>query len=165
MEFLKTSDIALNPAGYLINKTTKKPVDHKDFVTQQKAAEYVIKLAEAIKDKNFTVGKADNLEEIKAAVMASINAKNVKEYAKAPTKPTSKIQDELTQHALDFVNYYDKSAEAEQINKLMDQFSAIEAIESVGDYFSEGLTKLNAIYSIKEILAAVKINAEKMKSI
>lgn len=163
MQFLTSKELSLNPAGYLINTATNKPVDHKDFVSQQRAAEYIVKLAEAIKDKNFTVGKVDSLEEIKAAVMASINAKNVKEYAKAPAKPTSKVQDELTQYALDFVNYCDKSAKAEQINKLMDQFSAIEAIESVGDYFSEGLVKLNAIYSIKEILAAVKINAEKMK--
>lgn len=163
MEFLTSKNLALNPAGYLINKTTNKPVDHKDFVTQQKAAEYICKLADAIKDKNFTCGKVDNLEAIKAEVMASINSKNIKEYEAIPTKPTSKVQDELTKLALDFVTYGDDKAKAEQINKLMDQFSAIEAIESVGDYFSEGLTKLNAIYSIKQILAAVKINADKLK--
>jgi hypothetical protein len=163
MEFILAKNLALNPAGYLVNTATNKPVDHKDFVSQQRTAEYIVKLADAIKDKNFTCGKVDNLEEIKATVMASINAKSIKEYAKAPAKPTSKVQDELTQHALDFVSYYDKSAEAEQINKLMDQFSAIEAIESVGDYFSEGLVKLNGIYTIKQILAAVKINADKLK--
>ena len=162
MDFLTSKDLVLNPAGYLINKTTKKPVSHTDFVQQQKAAEYVIKLSEAIKDKNFTCGKVDNLEEIKASVLASINSKNVKEYIAVPSKPTSKVQDELTKLALDFVAYEDNKTKAEQINRLMDQFSAIEAIETVGDYFSEGLVKLNAIYTTKEILAAVKINAEKL---
>lgn len=163
MEFLKVSDLKLNPAGYLINKTTNKPVDHKDFVAQQRAAEYVVKLAAAISDKNFTPGKVDCLADIKAEVMASINAKNVKEYVAVPKEPTSKVVDELTKYALDFVSFEENKEEAAAVNKLMDSFSSIEAIESVGDYFSEGLVKLNAIYSIKEILAAVKINAEKMK--
>ena len=159
MEFLTSKELGLNPAGYLINKTTNKPVDHKDFVAQQHAAEYIVKLAIAIKDKNFTVSNVDSLEKIKVAVMASINAKNVKEYVAVPKEPTSKVVDELTKYAMDFVSFEDNKEEAAAINKLMDAFSSIEAIESVGDYFSEGLTKLNAIYSIKEILAAVKINA------
>jgi len=163
MEFLTSKDLTLNPAGYLINKTTKKPVDHKDFVAQQKAAEYVIKLADAIKDKNFTVGKVDCLSDIKLEVLASINSKNVKEYVATPKEPTSKVVDDLTKYALDFVNFQDNKEEADAINKLMDSFSSIEGVESVGDYFSEGLTKLNAIYSIKEILAAVKINIDKLK--
>jgi len=163
MEFLKSENLVLNPAGYLINKTTKRPVDHKDFVSQQKSAEYIVKLADAIKDKNFKSGNVDNLETIKAEVMASINSKNVKEYVKTPSKPTSKANDELVKFAMDFVTYEDDKQEVEQINKLMDQFSAIEAIESVGDYFSEGLVKLNVIYTTAQILAAVKINADKLK--
>lgn len=163
MEFLTSKDLVLNPAGYLINKTTKKPVDHKDFVSQQKSAEYIVKLADAIKDKNFKCGAVDNLEAIKAEVMVSINSKNVKEYVKTPSKPTSKANDELVKFAMDFVTYEDDKQEVEQINKLMNQFNAIEAIESVGDYFSEGLVKLNAIYTTAQILAAVKINADKLK--
>jgi len=163
MEFLTSKDLVLNPAGYLINKTTKRPVGHVDFVSQQRSAEYIVKLADAIKDKNFKCGDVDNLEVIKRAVMASINSKNVKEYVKTPAKPTSKVSDELVKFAMDFLTYEDDKQEVEQINKLMDQFSAIEAIESVGDYFTEGLVKLNAIYTTAQILAAVKINADKLK--
>lgn len=163
MEFLTSKDLTLNPAGYLINKESKKPVNHKDFVNQQKAAEYVVKLSEAIKDKNFECGKIDNLADIKAEVLAAINAKNIKEYVASPAKPVSKAKDELVKYALDFLDYEDSKQEAEQINNLMDQFNVLEAVESVGDYFSEGLVKLNAIYTTKQILAAVKINVSKLK--
>jgi len=163
MEFLKATELELNPAGYLISKATKKPVYHGEFVQQQKSAEYVVKLAEAIKDKTFKCEKIDNLEEIKASVLAGINAKNVKEYVKVPEKPTSKINDELVQFALDYVKFEDNKGEIEKINKLMNQFDIIDAIENVGDYFSEALVKLDAIYSVETILAAVKINAEKLK--
>ncbi len=163
MQFILAKDLTLNPAGYLINSTTNKPVTHSDFVSQQKSAHYIIKLAEAIKDKNFTCGKVDNLEEIKANVLASINAKNVKEYISTPPEPVSKANEELVKFALDFVTYKKDKSKAETINKLMAQFDSIEAVESVGDYFSEGLVKLNKIYSIDEILAAVKINTEKLK--
>lgn len=163
MEFLKSSELELNPAGYLISASSKKPVNHPEFVRQQKNAEYIVKLAEAIKDKTFKVGKVDNLEEIKASVRASIDAKNVKAYVEAPTKPTSKVNDELVQFALDFVNFDSKKLEVEKINKIMAEFDAIDGVETVGDYFTEGLTKLNTIYSIETILAAVKINADKLK--
>ncbi len=163
MEFLTSENLSLNPAGYLINSTTNKPVTHSDFVSQQKNAEYIVKLADAIKNKNFTCDKVDNLEEIKANVLASINAKNVKEYISAPSKPVSKANEELVKFALDFATYEEDKSKVETINKLMAQFDSIEAVESVGDYFSEGLVKLNKIYSIDEILAAVKINTEKLK--
>ena len=163
MEFLKASELGLNPAGYLISKSSGKPVNHSRFVGQQKAAEYVVKLAEAIKDKTFKSEKLDNLCEIKAAVRAAIDAKDIKEYVATPSKPTSKVNDELVQFALDFVNFDSKKLEAAQINNMMAEFDAIEGVEAVGDYFEEGLTKLNAIYSIETILAAVKINADKLK--
>jgi len=163
MKFLKSSELELNAAGYLVSKTSNKPVNHAAFVQQQRNAEYIVKLAEAIKDKTFKAGKVDNLEEIKASVRASIDNKNVKEYVAAPTKPTSKVNDELVQFALDFVNFDSKKLEVEKINKLMAEFDAIDGVETVGDYFSEGLVKLNSIYSIETILAAVKINADKLK--
>ena len=46
---------------------------------------------------------------------------------------------------------------------VMAEFDVIDAVEQVGDYFSEGLTKLNKIYTIEEILAAVKVTVEKLK--
>ena len=162
MEFLTAKQLELNAAGYLISKDSKKPVNHVDFVKQQKSAEYIVKFAEAIKDKNFTASKVDNLQAIKASVIAAIND-TAKSYVSAPSKPTSKIQDELVKYALDFVNYEDSKVETSKMNEIMNEFNKIDDVESVGDYFTEGVVKLNAIYSIKQILAAVKITADKLK--
>lgn len=162
MEFLTAKQLELNAAGYLISKDSKKPVNHEAFVKQQKAAEYIVKLAEAIKDKNFKPGKVDNLSAIKAEVLAAIND-TAKSYVAMPAKPTSKVQDELVKYALDFVNYENSKVETSRINEIMNEYNKIDDVESVGDYFSEGVVKLNAIYNIKTILAAVNITAEKLK--
>lgn len=163
LDFVELKDLDLNKAGYLVIKKTGKPVKHDEFVKQQKAAEYVVKLAEAIKNANFKVGKVDNLEEIKRKVREAIDAKATKEYVAMPKKPVSKANEELVQFALDFAKFEDDKIHVSKINELMAQFDVIDAVESVGDYFSEGLCKLNDIYDTKTILAAVKINAEKLK--
>lgn len=162
MEFLKSKDLELNPAGYLVSKTSGKPVTHAGFVNQQRAAEYVIKLAEAIKGKNFKPGKVDSLEAIKAEVLAAINKEQTTQYLAIPAKPTNKINDELVQFALDFDKYQDSKVVVEQINQIMNQFNKINDVETVGEYFSEGLVKLASIYTIEQILVAVQANTEKL---
>lgn len=163
MEFLKASELTLNPANYLISKVSNKPVTHSSFVYQQITAEYIVRLAEAIKDKNFTPGKIDSLDQIKAEVRAEMSKASQRTYLADAVKPVSKVQDELTQHALDFIKYQENQNEVETINQIMQEYNTIAAIEEVGDYFSEGLVQLNKIYSINEILEAVKIYAEKVK--
>lgn len=162
MQFLKLSEVSLNPAGYLVATETNKPVNHKEFAEQQKRAHYVVKLSEAIKDKNFKPCKVDNLDEIARKVQADIDSTDVTNYVTAPEKPTSKVQEELVQFALDFASYGDKKEQTDKINTFMQTFNAINGVQSVGDYFSEGLVKLNKIYTIEEILAAVRINIEKI---
>lgn len=163
MEFLTVKDLSLNPAGYLISTTSKKPVTHPAFVAQQKNAEYTVKLADAIKGKTFKCGKTDDLDKIKAEVLAAINAKNIKQFIATPEKPKSAVKDELVQHALNFANYEVKKGEVAKINEIMAEFEAITAVEEVGDYFSEGLVKLTKIYTTEEILAAVQATAETLK--
>jgi len=160
-EFLKLEQLQLNPAGYLTNGT--KPVTHKEFVEAQKAAEYVVKLADAIKNKNFECGKVDNLAAIKAEVQAAINATSKKVYVTAPTKPVSAVNEELVQFALDFAKFEDEKGKIAKINEFMQQFSVINDVESVGEYFSEGLVKLSKLYTTEEILEAVKVHIEKLK--
>jgi len=162
MQFLKLNEISLNPAGYLVATETNKPVNHKEFAEQQKRAHYVVKLSEAIKDKNFKAVAIDDLEAITRKLQAELDAADVTNYVAAPEKPTSKVQEELVQFALDFASYGDKKEQTDKINTFMQTFNAINGVESVGDYFSEGLVKLNKIYTIEEILAAVRINIEKI---
>jgi len=162
MQFLKLNEISLNPAGYLVSTETNKPVNHKEFAEQQKRAHYVVKLSEAIKDKNFKAVAIDDLEAITRKLQAELDAADVTNYVAAPEKPTSKVQEELVQFALDFASYGDKKEQTDKINTFMQTFNAINGVQSVGDYFSEGLVKLNKIYTIEEILAAVRINIEKI---
>jgi hypothetical protein len=165
LEFLKADSITLNGAGYLVSKVSEKPVTHSEFVRQQKNAEYIIKLAAAIDGKIFVANKVDNLAAIKKEVFNSINSNATVSYVDTPVKPTNDIQDQLTKFALEFVDYQDSKEEASKINKFMQEFNKINDVESVGEYFTEGLTKLSKIYTINEILAAVKINVEKLGSI
>ena len=163
MEFLTSAQISLNKAGYLVSNETNKPVfPTGTWVGEQRAAEYIVKLAEAIKDKTFSVNKIDDLSAIKQEVRNSINKANTKNYVDEPTKPVSNVNDELVKFALDFVGYEDQKSKADKINSFMQQFNSINDVEQMGEYFDEGLVKLNKIYTIAEILEAAKIHIEKL---
>lgn len=157
--FLKLNGLSLNPAGYLVDKKADKPVTHAAFIDQQNKAHYVVSLAEAVKGKTFKASKVDNLEAIKAAVRASMT-NDTRSYADAPTKPTSKVNDEMVEFALNFAKFEDEKGKVEQINLFMQEFNSIKDTEEVGEYFSEGIVKLAKIYTTAEILSAVKSNIE-----
>jgi hypothetical protein len=156
--FLKLSELSLNPANYLVS-TDGKPVNHVEFVNQQRAADYIVRLAAATAGKTFKAGKVDNLDAIKASVRAAM-ADTSHSYVAAPAKPTSAVNDEMVKFALDFVNYETAKEGASKVNEFMQQFNKINDVETVGEYFTEGVVKLNKIYSISEILSAVQSTIE-----
>jgi len=161
MEFLLASKVALNKAGYLVSNTSNKPVTHDGWVKEQKAAEYFVKLAEAIKDKDFSVKQTVSLDSIKREVLNSINESKTVKYVDAPTKPVSAVNDELVNYALQFADFEKDKEKSKKINTLLQEFNVINDVEKVGEYFSEGLVKLNKIYTIEEIIAAAKIHVDK----
>ena len=61
---------------------------------------------------------------------------------------------------MNFAKFEDEKGKVEQINLFMQEFNAISDVESVGDYFSEGVVKVAKLYTIDEILKAVKANIE-----
>lgn len=153
--FLKANELSLNPAGYLINTTSKEPVTHPEFVRQQKNADYIVKLAAACEGKNFKQVKIDNFAAIKSEVLSAINAATTVTYVSTPSKPVSAVNDELVKYALDFDAYLESKGESEKINQIMNEYNKIFEVETVGEYFQEGLVKLAKIYTIAEIQAAV----------
>jgi hypothetical protein len=159
MEFLTSKSLGLNPAGYLINKETSKPVGHTDFVNAQKSAEYIVKLSEAIKGKTFTAGKLDDLNAIKASVRDAIN-NTTQTYGTVPVKPTGELTSKLADEAMAFLEFDSKKSKFTQINTFMQTFNSIKAVEEVGDYFTENVVKLAKIYTISEIQAAVEATIE-----
>ena len=159
MEFLEAKDLGLNKAGYLISKTTSKPVNHTEFVKAQQAAEYIVKLAAAISGKTFTCGKLDDLDAIKASVRAAINNTN-QTYGTAPSKPVGDLTSKLADEAMAFIEFDSKKSKFTQINNFMQAFNSVKAIEECGDYFQESTVKLANIYTISQIQAAVEATIE-----
>ena len=157
MEFLTSKELDLNPAGYLVSKSTNKPVKHGMYAAAQDRAHYLVELSKAVQGKSFKVGKVDCLRTIEASVRAKINAAAVINYVPTPTKPVSAVNDELVQFALDFASYETLKSDSEKINTIMNTFNVINAVETTGDYFEEALVKLNKIYSIAEIQSAVDL--------
>jgi len=161
--FLKSNNVKLNAAGYLVTSDkAEKPVTHPAFVAEQEAAHYMVMLAKAIEGKTFKVANADDFAAIEAAVLKSINEAKVEEYVKAPAKPAMEITNKLTAEAEAFINHGQDVSKANQINAVMNQFNTIKSIEEVGDYFTEGLVKLKAIYTIAEIQSAVEARISKI---
>jgi len=155
--FLKLDGVKLNAAGYLVTVDGEKPVNHTAFVQEQNQAEFAVRVAEAIKGKNLKHSKVTSLEQIMAEVHRDMNTTVVTSYVAAPTEPERKLTKQLADEALEFVSFQDKKSDVAEINKIMQQYNTINAIEQVGDYFYEGLVKMNQIklYNIAEIQAAV----------
>jgi hypothetical protein len=156
MEFLKSNELELNAAGYLVSTVSKKPVTHSQFVEQQKNAEFIIHLSVAIQGKKFNSVKPDSLEAIMDEVRAKLNATEVVQHVTLPEVPKRKITDQLKNEALDFITHLEDTESAKEVNNAMMAFNKIYDVEKAGEYFTEGLVKLNKIYTIAEILAAVK---------
>lgn len=161
--FLKANNVKLNDAGYLVTSDkAEKPVTHPAFVAEQEAAHYMVMLAKAIEGKTFKVANADDFAAIEAAVLKSINEAKVEEYIAIPAEPATPLKNQLADEALAFINHGQDVSKANQINAVMNQFNTIRSIEKVGDYFTEGLVKLKAIYTIAEIQAAVEARISKI---
>lgn len=155
MEFLKSEDLVLNPAGYLVSKDNK-PVYNKAYVDAQVEAHLFVSIANACKGKVFKVEAAAVFSDIVDSVKKEINASATHEYEKAPKKKKS-ILDEIAEAGLAFVEFESEVDAASKVNMLMKGFDSIRKVESVGEYFSEGVQELKKIYSIKEILTAAKL--------
>ena len=162
-QFLKMKDLKLNEANYLVTGKDERPVTHSEFVKQQELAHFTVKLAEAVKGKNFKTNKVDSLDAIMTEVRNSISASTKVSYISSPTKPTSSVNEEMVNFALNFAKYEDEKIQAEKLNEIMQQFNKINDLEKIGDFFQEGLVKLNKVYSIAEIQEAVVSYAESTK--
>lgn len=155
MEFLKAKELKLNEAGYLVSTVTGKPVNNNSYYKQQKAAEYVVKLAEKIKNKNFRQVNIDCLDQVKKELTEELSKRQSYVYVDQPSEPKSKVFDDLVNYALKFSSIEDEKLKVNQINENMNEFNTIFDVENVGEYFTQEIVKLNKIYTINEILNAV----------
>lgn len=161
MDFIKSKELQLINGGYLANKE-EKPVYHAEFVEAQDKAHYLVKLAEAIKGKDFAGKKADSFTAIVDEVSKKINDTQAIEYAKAGKEPKMKLRDDLKKEAMAFLEFESSKDLTKKINEDMQAFNIIQEFEEFGLYFEEEIIKLPAIYTIAEILKAVTAITEQL---
>ena len=152
--FVKKNDLNLINGGYVITGKNETPVYNEQFITVQKHAEWVVTFAEKAKGKDFVGKVPDSIESVKEEVRKALSSKGV-EYVKAPKKVKQDLTEKLQEEALAFIKYQGESSKTEKINKFLQQFNIIQEFEEFGLYFEEDICKLNKIYTIEEIVAAV----------
>ena len=153
--FVKKGDLSLLGKGYLVTGEKELPVTNEAFIKAQQQAEYVITFAELAKGKDFVGKHADSLADVKAAVEEKLNFTKVA-FITSPTEPTRKLYDQFKEEALSFVSFEKSKNETSKINNFMQQFVVIQEFEDFGLFFEEGIVTLNKIYTVEEVLTAVK---------
>lgn len=152
--FLKKTELNLVNGGYLTSKDGA-PVNNDAFVNAQKHAEYIVKFAELAKGRDFKGKKADCIETLRKDVQEALSKKSI-EFVAAPKKVGRKLTDQLKEEALAFMSFESETTKVEKMNAFLQQFEVLNDFEEFGLFFDEGIVKLNKIYTMKEIIAAVK---------
>ena len=152
--FLKNGEVELINGGYLSDKDGK-PVNHEGFVTAQKHAEYIIAFAKAAKGKNFKASKVDSIDAVKAEVLAAISKTEIVKYVEGPSKVARPTTDKLAKEALAFMDFGAETTKVDKINKFLVAFNDLNEFETHGLFFDQGIVKLNGLYTMKQVVAAV----------
>jgi hypothetical protein len=153
-QFIKKEGLQLLNGGYLSNKEGN-PVFNQAFVDAQRNAEYVITFAAKAKGKDFVGKQADSLDALKKEVLEALGANKKTVFIKKPEAVKRPTHDKLQSEALEFIKFQEKSNDVEKINNFLQQFEVINEFEEFGLFFEEDIVKLNKIYTMKEIIAAV----------
>ena len=151
--FLKVGELTLENGGYLTGGG--KPVGNEEFVKVQRHAEYVVTLAEAAKDKDFKGKVADNFSSLAAEVMEKLSATETVEFVKGPKAIKRKVTDALKDEAMAFLKFEEESSNTKKVNAFLQQFNLINEFETHGLFFNSEISKLNKIYTMKEVVEAV----------
>lgn len=153
-QFLTVEEVAV-VKGYLsASKESVKPINNYEFIRAQQSAEYIITFAEKAKSKNFEGVKPDSLDDLRREVIATLSTKAT-QFVTIPKKLETPLNAKLTKEALDFINNQTEIANMTQINDFLQQFEVINEFETIGLFFEDGIVKINRIYTMKEIIAAV----------
>lgn len=153
--FVKKDELTLKNGGYVVAGKNETPVYNEQFIRVQKHAEWVVTFAEKAKGKDFIGKQADSIADVVAETFKALSKSDV-EYVKAPKEVKRELTDKLKEEALAFIKFQGESSKTEKINKFLQQFNVVKEYEEFGLYFEENICKLNKIYTIEEIVKAVK---------
>lgn len=160
--FLKQGEVELKNGGYVSTKEGSKPVSNEAFVSAQKQAEYVCTFAEMAKGKDFLGKKADSIQDVKDEVEKKLASKKTM-YVSAPTLIEQELTKKLAAEAMSFISFKEDSTKADKMNNFLQQFDTIHEYEQFGLFFEEDICKLNKIYTMEEIITAVKSTIDLLK--
>lgn len=152
--FVKKDDLTLVNGGYVVTGEKETPVYNEEFIAVQKHAEWVVTFAEKARGKDFIGKEADSIEDVRRATMDALSNKGV-EYVSIPKAPKIELTAKLQKEALDFIKNHSEVNKVHAINEFLQQFNIVKEFEEFGLYFTEDVCKLNKIYTIEEIVAAV----------
>jgi len=153
--FVKNSELTLVNGGYVVTGEKQTPVFNEDFIAVQKHAEWVVTFAEKAKGKDFVGKEADSIADVEAEVIKALSKSDV-EYVSSPKKVKGELTEKLQEEAMAFIKFNSESSKTDKINKFLQQFNKLQEFEEFGLYFEEDICKLNKIYTIKEVVTAVK---------
>lgn len=153
--FVKKGDLNLVNGGYLVTGEKETPVSNLAFVTAQTRAEYVVTFANLAKGRTFVNKKADSLSDLVEETNAAVAKNKPMKFVEVPTGTKGEITEKLKEEALNFINFKEKSSKVEKINAFLQEFKILGEFEEFGLFFEEGVTKLNKIYTLKEVIDAV----------
>lgn len=151
--FLKKDEVKLINGGYVV-EGSDKPITNVEFIEAQKHAEYIITFAKLAKGKTFNDKKGYSLATLKQDVNNALASKQ-KEFIPTPKKPANTITNKLSEEAMAFMNFGKTKERTAKINTFLAKFNIIDEFEEFGLFFDQGISKLNKIYTMKEIISAV----------
>lgn len=156
MKFYNKEQITLMNGGYL-SDPEGNPVTNKKFIKAQRAASYVITLAELAEGKTFKAKEADSLEELFAAVKERMEAIPTVEFVKIGKAPEQPLTKQLKDEALAFIAHKDGEVITKKINDYLQKFVILQQFEEHGLFFTPAETPIRfqkKIYSMAEVIEA-----------
>lgn len=154
-KFVNSGEAQLLNGGYVSDKEGN-PINNAAFINAQKRAEYVVTFAKHCKNKNFVANEVDSLASVKKDVAEELAGMNKVEFVKAPKKVEKKLNQQLADEALSFMQYEEKAGKVDKINNFLTEFTILKDYEEYGLFFEDGIVKLNKIYTIKDVTKAVE---------
>lgn len=153
--FLKQEELQIINGGYVSTVKDSSPVSNPAFIEAQKHAEYIVAFAAAAKGKDFKGKEAVSLSSLKQEVLAKLNASTTINYVELPKEVARPTTDKLSKEAMSFIEFNNKTSKVKKINAFLTKFDIINEFEQFGLFFDDEIVKLNKIYTMEEIVAAV----------
>jgi hypothetical protein len=159
--FVKKNELKLENGGYLTFKG--KPVVNKEFIEAQLHAEWVVTFSNNCKGKTFTHGEIDNIDDIAEQTNRELNERYIVKHLEDPKPAVTSIQRILKAEAMDFMRFQEEKSHVDALNEFLQKFNILKDFEDFGLFFEEGIEKLEKIYTLEEIVEAVKDNLVLLK--